>query len=112
MCRRSEVDRLVILASCPGAMAGADRSFGATSGRSPSWAGPGKVKGSVAVKKNGGGRSKDRKRGPQLGRVDQRLVLDSVGFSGFGREGKRCGEGETAAEGTVEVEVYRKLGVF
>lgn len=35
--RRSEVDRLVILASWPGAMVVADRSSGAISGRSPSW---------------------------------------------------------------------------
>lgn len=39
-----DVDRLVILASCPGAMAGVDWRPGATCGRSPSWTTPGDEK--------------------------------------------------------------------
>lgn len=43
-----EVDRLVILANCPGARAGVDRHPGATGGRSPSWTSPGEVKSPVS----------------------------------------------------------------
>lgn len=111
-----EVDRLVILASCPGARAGVDRHPGATGGRSPSWTSPGEVKSPVssiwddeeATKnlsvraitdlKNGGGRSQDQKQRIQEDAISG-LVLDPVGFSVFGREGMRRRRGEPQPRG-------------